>query len=115
MKIVYKSQTKRYKNSAGCIAIEYPTEDKDINVAVVEIHGRYPDKGRVRNTVCKELVYVSKGSGKVEVDDKKIDLRQGDMIVIEVREKYFFEGEITLFVSCSPAWFPEQHSIDNTI
>ncbi len=115
MKIIYKSQTKRFENSAGCIAIEYPTEDSDINVAIVEIQGRYPDKGRVSNTACKEFVYVSNGSGRVEVDDKKIDLHHGDMIVIEVREKYFFEGEITLFVSCSPAWYPEQHIIDTTI
>lgn len=49
MKVVYKKQTKQFKNSPVCTAIEYPLGDKDINGAVIELNGRYPDKGRVVN------------------------------------------------------------------
>lgn len=54
MQIIHKEQTKEFKNSDVCIATEYPMTDKDINVAVVVITGRYPEKGRVMNEVCKK-------------------------------------------------------------
>lgn len=47
MKVIHKNQTKEFKNSEFCTAIEYPLGDKDINCAVIELNGRYPDKGRV--------------------------------------------------------------------
>ncbi|MBU4216939.1 hypothetical protein L6270_03870 [Candidatus Parcubacteria bacterium] len=44
MKIIHKSQTNEFKNSDVCIATEYPINDKDINVAHVEVLGRYPEQ-----------------------------------------------------------------------
>jgi hypothetical protein len=58
MKIIRAKEAKEFKNSESCIAAEYPSEDKDINVAVVEVTGRYPEKGRVTNLKCKELLYI---------------------------------------------------------
>lgn len=60
MKIVYQKETKKFKNSKVCTAIEYPMGDKDINGAVIKLTGRYPDKGRVVNLKCKELSYIIK-------------------------------------------------------
>jgi mannose-6-phosphate isomerase-like protein (cupin superfamily) len=111
MKIVHQDQTEKLKNSETCFATEYPLGDKDINGAIIELTGRYPDKGRVVNLECKEMSYVIKGSGKVAVEDKAINLKEGDLILIEPKEKYFWEGSLTLFVACSPAWRPEQHQI----
>ncbi|MFH1048763.1 MAG: hypothetical protein V1732_03810 [Patescibacteria group bacterium] len=65
MKIIHKNQTKIFKNSEACVAIDYWTGDKDINGAVIEINGRYPNKGRTVNLECKEMAYIIKGSGKV--------------------------------------------------
>jgi hypothetical protein len=31
------------------------------------------------------------------------------MILIEPEEKYYWDGNFTLFVPCTPAWYPEQH------
>lgn len=109
MKIVYKNQSHRFKNSNVCLAIEYPLGDKDINGAVIKLKGRYPDKGRVMNLKCKELSYVMRGSGKVVIEDKEIELKEGDMVLIEPGEKYFWEGKMEMFVLCAPAWYPEQH------
>jgi mannose-6-phosphate isomerase-like protein (cupin superfamily) len=109
MKIVHKNQTKKFKNSDVCTAVEYPLGDKDINGAVIELEGRYPDKGRVVNLKCKELAYVIKGSGKVLVEGKEVVLNEGDMVLIEPGEKYYWEGKMTMFVPCVPAWYPEQH------
>ena len=109
MKVVYKRQTKRFKNSEVCTAIEYPLGDKDINGAVIELSGRYPDRGRVINLKCKELAYVIKGSGKVVVEGKEIKLKEGDMVLIEPKEKYYWEGKMIMFMPCAPAWHLEQH------
>lgn len=109
MKVIHKTQTKEFKNSDVCTTIEYPLGDKYINGAVVELKGRYPDKGRVVNLKCKELAYVIKGSGRIVVEDKVIKLQEGDLVLIEPREKYFWEGNLVMFVPCIPAWYPEQH------
>ena len=45
MKIIRRNQAEEFKNSNACKAIEYPLEDKDINGAIFELNGRYPDKG----------------------------------------------------------------------
>jgi hypothetical protein len=44
MKLITKEQTKEYKNSHACTAIEYPLDDKDINGAVINLSGRYPEQ-----------------------------------------------------------------------
>jgi mannose-6-phosphate isomerase-like protein (cupin superfamily) len=109
MKIIHKNETKIFKNNDVCTAIEYPLGDKDINGAIIELNGRYPDKGNVANEICKELAYVIKGSGKVVVEGKETKLNEGDLVLIEPGEKYFWQGDMTLFVPCTPAWYPEQH------
>jgi mannose-6-phosphate isomerase-like protein (cupin superfamily) len=109
MKVLRKDQVERHKNSEVCVATEYPLGDEDINGAVIELTGRYPDKGRVVNEKCKELVYVIEGSGKLVVEGKEIELNKGDMVLIEPKERYYFDGNLTMFVPCTPAWYPEQH------
>lgn len=109
MKITRKEETKKIKNSEACIAIEYSMDDKDINGAVIELNGRYPDEGRTMNKKCKEMAYVIKGFGRVFVEDQEIQLKEGDLILIEPGEKFFWEGVMTLFMPCTPAWSPDQH------
>lgn len=109
MKIIHKNQTKIFKNSEACTAIDYWTGDKDINGAVIEINGRYPDKGRAMNTKCKEMAYVVKGSGRAVVEGKEIKFKEGDLILIEAGEKFFWEGKMTIFMSCIPAWHAGQY------
>lgn len=109
MKIIHKEQTDRVRNSKDCIAIEYPLGDVDINGAIIELAGREPDAGRVMNTECKELAYIINGSDRIVIDERVIDLKQGDLILIEPGEKFFWEGNLTMFIPCVPAWRPDQH------
>lgn len=109
MRIVHKDQVKRFENGKNCVAFEYPMDDKDINGAVIELTGRYPETGRTVNLECKELAYVIAGAGKVFVNDEKIDLQKGDLVLIEPGEKFFWDGNMTLFVPCTPAWHHEQY------
>jgi len=109
MKVVHKNQTNEFKNSETCTAIEYPLNDKDINGAVVKLNGRYPSQGRVVNEKCKELGYVISGAGKIIIEDEEIILSEGDLVLIEPGEKYYWEGNMTMFMPCTPAWYAEQH------
>ena len=109
MKIVKKSQTNKFKNSEQCIAIEYPLGDKDINGSIIKLNGRYPQKGKVVNTVCKELAYIVKGSGGIAVGDNIYDVNEGDLVLIYPNEEYYWEGNLIMFVPSTPAWYQQQH------
>jgi len=109
MKILHKNEAKKFENSKQCIAYEYPLEDKDINGAVIVLNGRYPDKGRAVNKKCKEVAYVVKGSGRVVIESMATEISEGDVILIEPGERFYWEGKLTMFMSCSPAWYPGQH------
>lgn len=110
MKHINASHGIRFQNSVNCTVIEYPFENEtDINSAVVELNGRYPDNGLSLNEVCKEIVYVIEGSGTVSAGDAIANLHSGDMVRIESHEPYYFEGAMKLLISSSPAWYPDQY------
>ena len=111
MKLVLKENAVMHKNTLNSVSAEYEMGDKDINIAVVEINGRYPDKGWVKNTVCKELIYIVDGSGVLTINDKEVLLKSGDAILIEPNEKYFFEGNLKVVPACYPAWSIQQVEI----
>ena len=109
MKYISKDKTMVHKNSERCVATEYPTGDGDIDMATVEISGRYPDEGRVINRISKEICFVCKGGGKVVIEGKEIILHEGDVVQIDANEKYYWDGIMSLVISCTPAWTLEQH------
>jgi mannose-6-phosphate isomerase-like protein (cupin superfamily) len=111
MKIVKKSQIVRFDHGPTCTAREYPLNDKDINVASIDLNGRYPEKGCAVNEVSKETAYVIAGSGKVVVDGIASEVTEGDLVLINPGEKFFWEGKMTLLMPCTPAWTPEQYRI----
>jgi mannose-6-phosphate isomerase-like protein (cupin superfamily) len=113
MKIVKLAKTEKFKNNDFCTGLEYPANDKDINISVIKLAGRYPEEGKAYNEICKECAYILKGSPKLHINDQIIELNKGDFVIIEPKEKYYWEGDFTMLVPCTPAWTPEQHRIDN--
>jgi mannose-6-phosphate isomerase-like protein (cupin superfamily) len=109
MKVLSKDQAHTFQNSTYCIAYEYPLGDTDINGAVIELRGRYPEKGRTVNEICKEIAYVVKGKGKVTIDDVVSEISEGSVVLIHPGEKFFWEGDLVMFMPCTPAWYPQQH------
>ncbi len=107
--LIKKEDRLKFENSPGCIAYEYPLEDKDINVAFVEVKGRYPSTGYVSNELVKEIIFISSGSGRIVIDEDEYELNESDMVMILPNQRYFLEGNFELVVPCSPAWSPEQH------
>ncbi|MFH1280922.1 MAG: cupin domain-containing protein [Candidatus Beckwithbacteria bacterium] len=109
MQLIKKNNKHKFSPYKGTIVWEYPTDNPDINGAVVEINGRYPDKGRVVNHKCQELVYVVKGKGRLVCEGKPTLFEKGDILIIDSGEKYYWQGDFTACVSNAPKWTPEQH------
>ena len=109
MKIIHSNKADRFKNSKSCFGKNYFLADKDIDGSVIEVGGRYPDKGRVVNLKCKELVYILSGSGKIVVEGKQTSFKKGDMLLIYPKEKYYWQADSVILAFCTPAFDPKQH------
>ncbi len=110
MKFIQKSQANSFTNGPTCAGIEYPLGDKDINIAVVTVNGRYPEQGYAINEVCKEVGYVMSGRGSVTIGYQIQELAVGDAVLIQPGEKFYWRGEnLEMMMPCSPAFYPEQH------
>lgn len=109
MKIIHKNQTNLFKNSSTCNAIEYPLEDKDVNGTIIELNGRFPEKGSAMNLLCKELAFVISGEGRIVAEGIEENFSKGDLILIKPQEKYFWEGKAVIFMVCTPPWYAGQY------
>lgn len=111
MKLSLKHQAKEKRMGNTCMVAETDLQHPHLNAAIATISGRYPDEKRVVNHECAEFAYVIQGQGKIVVNGKEQPLNIGDMLVIEPGEKYFWEGNMQLLLSCHPQWHKEQHEI----
>ncbi len=109
MKIVTEKESKTILVSDSCVAKEYPNGDPDIWGSVIEVRGRYPARGVTVNEECKELVYILDGEGILVVNETAYQFHKGDQIVIDKGEKFYWEGNLVMFMPCTPAWYPAQH------
>ncbi len=110
MKIVKKENSEKIINSDTSFIFEYSKllKDKDLDFCINTIKGRYPEMGYCSNLKCKELAYILKGTGKINKKDNSIEFKQGDLILIDKKEVYFWEGDCQIIMVCNPAWYKEQ-------
>ncbi|MBN2100586.1 cupin domain-containing protein [Candidatus Dojkabacteria bacterium] len=111
MKVIKKNEANDFENSSTCWGKEYQHGDNDMGIALIEIKGRYPEKGNCMNTKCKELVYVTKGKVKIVKGDEFHELETGDSVFIYPNEKYYWEGDCEMAIICSPVFDHRQHKI----
>lgn len=108
MQIVHAKDAKRIEQGTVFVAHEYATSAADINTARIELRSRYPETGTMRNTQVKEIAYVEAGVGTVTINGVPNNIAKGDVILYEKGEEVFWEGELTLIISCTPAWSADQ-------
>lgn len=107
---IKKEDAVKHKNSPTCTVWEYPTQNKNLSFAVSEIHGRYPDNGKVMNTECDEMYYVISGTGTVHHEIGNFEMKAGDIFFFEKGKSYWVEGKnFSIAIPTAPAWTPEQH------
>ena len=112
MKVIKYDNALKGKNSEKCKTLEYSFMDKDIDLGIATITGRYPDNVDGVNLISKELIYVIEGNGTLNFESKKIEFSKGDSILIEPNEKYYYDTEYCkISMSCTPAWSMEQHKL----
>ncbi len=112
MKIIKYDNALKGNNSDKCKTLEYSFNDKEMDLGVATINGRYPDKGYGVNLVSKELIYVIEGKGKLNFENKIVEFSKGDSILIEPNEKYYFNTDYCVIsLTCTPAWSHEQHKL----
>lgn len=108
MNVARKKQATRIVRET-MTAYEYPLMDKTLHGAVIELNGRYPEKGRVVNEECTEIGFVIKGAGKLVIEGEEIVFGEGDQLLIRPGQRYYWDASATMFMPCAPAWRPEQH------
>ncbi len=112
MQIIKNNDARKGANSEKCKTLEYSFNDKDIDLGIATITGRYPEVGYCVNTISKELIYVLDGSGKICFENEFIEFEKGDSILINSNEKYYWNTTYCIVsMSCTPAWSEEQHKL----
>jgi len=110
MRVISKTDVTPFSNSPTCSGFAFEFGDKDLDIAVVTVDGRYPETGHLTNKVCKEIAYVLSGNGSVGVDNVVHELHPGDAVMILPGERFFWQGEkLKMLMPCNPAFYPEQH------
>lgn len=110
MQVIKYSDAIEGANSDKCKTLEYSFNDKDIDLGIATITGRYPENGYCVNTISKELIYVLEGNGKLNFENDFVEFEKGDSILIDSNEKYYWDSTYCVVsMSCTPAWNEEQH------
>lgn len=109
MEYVHHESAVKHENSSNCIVYEYPMKNGEMSIGVAEITHRYPDEGYAMNHKCSEMGYVLKGSGKLVTETAEVNLKAGDVVYVPPGEKFYWEGTLTVILSATPAWHPQQH------
>lgn len=109
MEIISQKEAARFENSAECLIESYPAHGFPMDGAIATISGRYPLEGFAYHEVSAELVFVMDGEGFVETPEKITTLKRGDVVSLCSRDLFAWNGTLTLFIVCSPAFKPEQY------
>lgn len=96
-------------NDPACTIIEYISEDRDLNTCIAKISGRHPISGWAINEKCKMMGFIVDGEGIIVVENKTFELFKNDVVLIQPGEKYYWEGNMLIFIPSTPAWYPEQY------
>lgn len=112
MKILKCEDSEVFKNSDVCSVREYSFGDKDLDLGISTIDGRYPSKGYSVNEKSKMIIYILEGKGRIVVDEDYCYFEQGDVIMINPMEKYYWDTEhcVASIVS-TPAWSSLQYKV----
>jgi len=94
--------------SPNCVVREYGGTP-NLDLAVAEISGKYPEDGWARNREVDMTYYVIGGGGKFYFEEESYDLHKGDLVMVEKGKWYRVEGNLEIVMASSPAWSPEQY------
>lgn len=66
MKVIPKEQAKEYTNG-NCFGFEFDLGTKNLDGAITNVRGRFPESGRAVNEACKEMAFIIEGNGQITI------------------------------------------------
>lgn len=111
MRIWQKGEGMQFRNSDGCYGEAFAEDATSLDLAVIEITGRYPDTGYIYNDEAHEMAYVSQGQGYFrQKGDEWRHLNTGDVVYFAPGERVAWKSDsMTIVVPCSPQFDPAKH------
>lgn len=105
---------KTFTNSRTCDGVSFTAANAPLDLAVINISGRYPDKGYwARNQECHEMVFVENGQGSMTVRGKeRVELTAGDVVHIPPGREFAWDGHLRLIMACNPPFDPDQYEVN---
>lgn len=103
------AEKSEYASTSSVLDYSMVLNEKNIDFCINTITGRYPTEGYYSNLECEELCYILEGRGSIsKKENEPIKFEKGDIIYIDKKEIYFWNGNFKLAVVCTPAWTREQ-------
>jgi len=107
MQIIKKTDVIAHDGHGNSLVHEYYMKDKKIDLCVVNVNGRVPEKGQLVNFEYTCVCYVLDGKGSFCGQA----ISKGDAFNILIGERYWFDGEFSMVMSGTPAFDPMQNKI----
>lgn len=102
-----------FKNSETCEGVAYSDEPAPVDLAVIDINGRYPETGWAVNRTVHEIVYVKRGMGSLATrGGEDVSIAEGSVVSIVPGERFAWDGDMTLVMACSPPFNTEQYTLE---
>ena len=111
MKIVKEENAEKfnYANTSSVLEYGIALNERHMDFCTNKITGRYPMKGYCSNLECEELCYILEGEGTIHKrNSEPIEFNKDDIIFINKKDIYYWDGNFKLAIVCSPAWSKEQ-------
>jgi mannose-6-phosphate isomerase-like protein (cupin superfamily) len=74
------------------------------SAAYFEVEERH---GMVRNLISDRIYFVLDGMGDFIIDNEKVAVQKGDVIIVPRNTNYDYQGKLKLFLVHSPAYDPK--------
>lgn len=111
MKIIKEENAENFQYADTSSVLEYSIalNEKNMDFCINTITGRYPMEGYCSNLEVEELCYILEGRGTIfKYGSEPIEFKKGDIIFINKKDIYYWEGNFKLAIVCTPAWSKEQ-------
>lgn len=111
MKIIKKENAEEFIYADTSKVLEYSIalNEKNLDFCINKISGRYPVKGYTSNLECEELCHILDGEGTIyRLNEEPISFKRDDIIYINIKDIYYWEGDFVVSIVCTPAWSKAQ-------
>jgi len=110
--LIRKDQAVRIAPSRLCTLWDFAVPSTQFGLAHSVIDGRYPEQGKVLNTVCDKAYFALSGTALIHYELGDFELKEGDAFFFEHGRWHWLEADnLHVVVVHAPPWNADQHRI----